>query len=269
MRKLKLILPMLFLILLLGGIPQTYGQDIPILMYHDVVDSNPTNEAIITLSKLTKDFTYLKREGYSFLTLEDLVVLEEYPEKSIVITFDDGYKSNYDKAFPLMKKLNIKASISLIGYYLNKKDVDGAKQRPKLTIANIHEMQASGLIDFQNHTYNSHYLDGYTFGGARVGKGILSYEGEEKEAYKERISFDILMNHIYITYLTQDIPEFFCFPYGVYNDTVINLLKTLGYKGTITTNKGTNELTPVTSKYQLNRFNVTETTDLSILLGGE
>ncbi|MBR2038566.1 MAG: polysaccharide deacetylase family protein, partial [Lachnospiraceae bacterium] len=70
------------------------------------------------------------------------------PEKPVLLTLDDGYENNYTNAFPLLKKYNMKAVISLIG-----KDM-------RLNENQLKEKHDSGLVEIGNHTYDLHSISG-------------------------------------------------------------------------------------------------------------
>lgn len=88
---------------------------LPILMYHDVTDG-PTsdNPMVVTTEKLEGDLCWLKENGYHTILPRELTAGEPLPEKPVMITFDDGYVSNYRLLFPLLQKYQMKAVICLI-----------------------------------------------------------------------------------------------------------------------------------------------------------
>ena len=106
------------------------NRGIPVLYYHSVRES-ADNEVTITPNLLKTQLQYIHDEGYVTLTLSELKAYilnnSPIPTKSILITFDDGYMDNYDNAFPLLKDLNMVATIFCItsnldgSYYLSKK----------------------------------------------------------------------------------------------------------------------------------------------------
>ena len=116
------------------------------LMYHNVFPEK--TEGIISEEEFEKHMEYIKdMKTYKMEELEKMNYILD--EKSILVTFDDGYKNNYTKAFPILKKYNIKATIFLNTVYIeNDKDY--------LNWNEIKEMYESGLVDFQLHTH-SHY----------------------------------------------------------------------------------------------------------------
>ncbi|ETI89772.1 MAG: Polysaccharide deacetylase family protein, partial [Clostridium butyricum DORA_1] len=76
--------------------------------YYHSVDENAANEVTITPEKLKEQLDYINDNNYVTITMTELYDHIEnnkpIPEKSIIITFDDGYMNNYTEAFPMLKK---------------------------------------------------------------------------------------------------------------------------------------------------------------------
>ncbi|MBR0276882.1 MAG: polysaccharide deacetylase family protein, partial [Clostridia bacterium] len=99
--------------------------DVPIIMYHSVKnDISDSAKYIVTPNQLESDLIYLAQNGYTTITMTDLIDYvyndKKLPEKPIILTFDDGYFNNYYYAYPLMKKYNMKMVISVVGSYSDK-----------------------------------------------------------------------------------------------------------------------------------------------------
>ena len=81
------------------------SQEIPILMYHKIGTNPNGSTLIVTPERFRKDMQVLKEHGYTALLTEDLIAIangsQEMPDKPIMITFDDGYRDNYDYAYPI------------------------------------------------------------------------------------------------------------------------------------------------------------------------
>ena len=83
------------------------------------VDLGVSGSATISPEAFRKQIQALSDAGYNAISLDQL---RDYvyngtplPAKPIVLTFDDGYLSNYADAFPVLKEYNMKATISSIG----------------------------------------------------------------------------------------------------------------------------------------------------------
>lgn len=184
---------------------------IPILYYHSVSPS-ANNEVIITPELLRSELQYLKNEGYTTLTLKDLsdylLNNSPVPSKSIVITFDDGYMDNYNNAFPILKELEMNATIFCITSKL-----DGSYY---LSPDAIKEMSNYG-IDIQSHTINHPKLDSLTYDKQ------LAELKESKQALES---------------ITGKPVTSIAYPFGNFNDDTIRAAKAAGYSFGFTTNRG-------------------------------
>jgi peptidoglycan/xylan/chitin deacetylase (PgdA/CDA1 family) len=115
-------------------------------MYHSVF---PDPHDLLTVSPQTfeQQMKFLRQLRYSVLTLDeavDAIRNRKYPARSVVITFDDGYKDNFTYAFPVLKKYRIPAAVFLI---YAKVGTPGY-----LTWDEVRQMQDSGLVVFCSHT---------------------------------------------------------------------------------------------------------------------
>jgi peptidoglycan/xylan/chitin deacetylase (PgdA/CDA1 family) len=91
-------------------LPATKG--LPVLLYHKM---SASSEDSLTLRPQTfeKHLLYLGQKGYQTISLQQLLAFQEtglpLPKKPVMITFDDGYVSTLDLAYPLLKKFSCKA----------------------------------------------------------------------------------------------------------------------------------------------------------------
>ncbi|MDZ4992074.1 polysaccharide deacetylase family protein [Clostridium perfringens] len=129
---------------------KTTSQDmnIPILCYHDVTPNNPDNNGLlISPEKFKEQLQYLKDNNYTPITLDELYDYlrnnKEIPEKPVVITFDDGYKGNYEYAYPLLKEFKFPATMFVIANYVGGADF--------MTTEQLKEMSNNG-IEIESHT---------------------------------------------------------------------------------------------------------------------
>jgi peptidoglycan/xylan/chitin deacetylase (PgdA/CDA1 family) len=94
-----------------------YNKGIYFLAYHRVTDDDfdclDLNVKVDTFEKQIKFIS----QNYKTISLEKAVELlkkgDSIPDKTIVVTFDDGYRDNYINAFPILKKYRIPATIFL------------------------------------------------------------------------------------------------------------------------------------------------------------
>lgn len=186
---------------------------LPVLMYHFFYDAKagekgPDNNWM-EVSAFEQQMKYLSDNNFYFPSWQEV---EDYidgkktlPEKSVVVTIDDGDQTYIKYAIPIIEKYNVKATSFVVtswnGDYLPKQ-------------------YRSSHMDFQSHSHDMHRA------GAN-GKGRfvnLSY----KEALEDVTKSKNMIGNCTV----------FCYPFGHYNDTAIKTLKDAGYKLAFTTKGG-------------------------------
>lgn len=187
-----------------------------ICMYHYVYDKdNPPkdelNSNFIEVHDLEEELKYLVDNHYYFPTWEEVKKYVEgdllLPEKSVVLTFDDGAYSFLNLGVPLFNKYNIPVTSFLIG------NIDGEKKVKKYS---------SEYLTFQSHSYNMHR------GGGNIGHGgifpVMAHDDAVADLQK---SIEIAGNS-----------DAFAYPYGDYNDNCVQAVKDAGFKCAVTTEYG-------------------------------
>jgi peptidoglycan/xylan/chitin deacetylase (PgdA/CDA1 family) len=217
-----------------------------VLMYHNfALDGQECNEWTTTKSKFAMDLQWLTDHGYSFVTPSQLASGKSLPKKAVMLTFDDGYASNYEIAFPLLKQYNAKAALALI----TKRLEDG--KEGFLTWEMCQEMADSGYVEIGSHTHDVHIL---------VDQGVARNEGETQEEYNARVlpdiqtSIDLIQEKLGIT------PQYFAYPYGRTDEWATDFVQS-NFAVTVTTDAGVADISD--GLYNMPRHNINATTDLS------
>ena len=186
---------------------------IPILLYHDFVtavpDSDPDNfNYINTPQSFEENIKTLLEEGYTVISMEQLNEAYkgniELPSKPILITFDDGYYSNYEYIYPILQKYNVKASIFVITDKVGK-EIDGIKY---LGWDECLDMQNSGLVEIFSHSKKHVFYNKLP---------IREIRDDVKESY------EIIEKH-----LGKKDLKVFAYPYGAYTNDTVRTLKNNG-----------------------------------------
>ena len=119
---------------------------VPILLYHHILEGKPPNPYSVSVGNFQEQLSYLKDNGYHTISLPQLIqaitVGADLPEKSIILTFDDGNENVYLNAFPLMKEFGFIGEVYIIA---NRIDAEGF-----LTKEQIKELLSSGW-EIGNH----------------------------------------------------------------------------------------------------------------------
>lgn len=188
---------------------------IPVLCYHNLATAEEkTNfesekDWTIDVKNFEEQLKYFKKHNYKTLTMEEFYKWKQgmlnLPQKSVLITFDDGFLSNYHYAFPLLKKYNMNATVFLIGEYVQnatQTDWDGnIKTYMPLELVKKSKEEYPN-INFYSHTYGLHYHNSIN---------EVSKEQMEKD-------FSVFNNNIANT-------KFLAYPFGQYNEDLINSWK--------------------------------------------
>lgn len=114
-----------------------------VLMYHCVHDVPYTVNTglFVRPADLEAQFKAISEKNIETLFADEFGPTER---NSVIFTFDDGYEDNYTYMFPLAKKYNIKVTVFMIGYKIDKPGYLSSEQ--------IKEMSDSGLVQFGSHT---------------------------------------------------------------------------------------------------------------------
>jgi len=242
-------------IALLAGLPGSAlagGQDrLPVLMYHHLVTEAPASAAELHVDCFERQMRYLHEQGFATLTLAEFVQHHAegvFPERSLLITFDDGYRSFLEHAYPVLKTYGFSAVVfPILGHMPGlQRDVVWAEY---LSFHELRRMCAeSGLIDVGSHTFDLHRVD--DAGGAAV----LRQPHESVEDHLGRVFDDLLSSRLVLAQQTDHDIVALAWPYGVHTPAAVDLAVDAGFSLLFTTDEGYVAAdTPLTA---LTRFNV-------------
>ena len=220
--KIIVILALILLVLILSFVLfikyNQNTQQVIVLSYHNIISDNVEKDAneyeTLTISEFEKQMQYLKDNGYTTISAYELYRWKnkeiEIPEKSVLITFDDGYYSFKYLVQPVLEKYNFKAICFVIGNTVGETTPDFDEN----VLANIGKDELQDHIanvEYGSHTYNMHHLDENGIAYVRV----LSKDDLEKDVESFSKIFDA---------------EYLAYPYYTYTSDFIDVLKENNYK---------------------------------------
>jgi peptidoglycan/xylan/chitin deacetylase (PgdA/CDA1 family) len=228
----------------LGPATGVRGTDsVPVLMYHVIApppSGAPFPGLYVDPSEFAAQMQALKQAGWHAVTLDQL---EAYwtkgaklpPGKPVVITFDNGYHSQYASALPVLRKMGWVAdeNIQLSGL---------PPSQGGLTTGEVKAMIDAG---WELDTQGISHADLITLDAAQLSAQI---DGARKTI---RRRYGVPVN-------------WFCYPSGHYDTTVINAVKAAGYIGSTTVIPGW--AGPSSDPYRLPRLRVLRGTSGPALL---
>jgi hypothetical protein len=121
--------------------PIALRDEIPVFMFHSVA-----------VETLTEQLSFLQKNNYKTLTLPEFIAFlrggKKLEQPSILLTFDDGHKSWYEVAYPLLKTYGFHAVGFLVPDYIRERSVPGVW----LSWPEVLEMEQNGVMEFESHT---------------------------------------------------------------------------------------------------------------------
>jgi poly-beta-1,6-N-acetyl-D-glucosamine N-deacetylase len=183
-----------------------------VLQYHHISNSTPV---ITSLSPelFKQHLDYLSDNDFHVITMESAINLllekKEFPDKSILITFDDGYRSIYETAFPMLKEKKFPFTVFLSTHSIN------TKLSQFLSWDEIKELSQNGAT-IANHTVTHPHL-------------IQSLDNESEAQWESRVISEILDAQSHIDKNIGPQIKVFAYPYGEYNSELKVILSKLNY----------------------------------------
>lgn len=214
----------------------------PILLYHEI---NETGEGDSSIAKdvFLTHLDAMKDAGYQTITFEQIIDYvengTELPSNPILITFDDGYLSNYSNyeiAWPALAERGMTGTIFVIGHAVGKntyKDT-GIPTLPHFSYAQAREMIESGTISVQSHTYDLHQYQPLE-PNSTYREGVLPHRDEEPEEYRRALYTDFRRSVSELETQTGEPLLVLAYPYGLYTQDSEEICSDLGIQVTLTT----------------------------------
>ena len=233
------------------------GVRLPIVMYHQLTKSESrAGKYVLTVEQFEKDLRFLKENGYETVTVNQLLDFSEgkgdLPEKSIMITFDDGCETLYSYALPLLKKYGFTAIGFAVGALADSyTELDDHNLNYScLDWAEIKEMCNGGIVDIQSHSYDLHKNTADRSGAAKK-------KTETFAQYKEFLSSDAAIMKEKMMAHTGKSPVAFAYPFGSYSAESAEILAGCGIKMALTCEERINVIKKAESEwlFRLGRYN--------------
>jgi peptidoglycan/xylan/chitin deacetylase (PgdA/CDA1 family) len=189
---------------------------VPVLMYH-VIASPPSSAQLPELYVDPKDFDkqmeWLQGQGYQGVSLNQVYDAwfkgAKLPEKPVVVSFDDGYRSQYVYARPELRRLGWPGVLSAIAGRIGQPDAE-------LSDAMVQTMVNDGW-ELDSHTI--HHVDVSQASGAQLQSEVAGSRRMLQQRFHQPVNF-------------------FCYPSGRYDDQAIQAVRDAGYIGATTTDEG-------------------------------
>jgi biofilm PGA synthesis lipoprotein PgaB len=209
----------------------------------------------VTPTFFLRQMDWLRNHGYHFVSVDDVLTSRAggrpLPDRAVLVTFDDAYRSIYVHAWPVLRMFKIPAVVNVVGSWLEAKetiDFDG-RPRPRSTIAEwkaLREMVDSGLVEVGSHSWDLHRgIQGNPQGNQQPAGTTRRWLPEEKRyetevAYRRRVQADLEKSSEIIKRRFGRAPRVIAWPYGRYNAVVRDVARGLGMNIGLTLDDGAN-----------------------------
>lgn len=217
-----------------------------ILMYHMIRDPIPGarfNGLRVAPRQFEQQIDWLRRRGWQFRFLSEILASDSLPEKVCAITFDDGYADNLHNALPILRRHGAVATLYLVqhrddnDWSVKKKahhDDGELAREPKLTDSEVESLLASGCFELGGHSAT--HAD---FRRLDLATRRAEIEGS-KAALEARFRVPL---------------ETYAYPFGIYDSVDVALVRDAGFAGAVTTVPGISR-NPRDERFELKRIKV-------------
>lgn len=206
-----------------GGVSAEGVQAVPVLSYHRF--GSPTSKMVVAPAQFEAQLDWLLDNRYQVLRLADLAAFlqgrKALPQRSVLITIDDGYESAYRFAYPALKRRGLPATLFVPTDFIGARDA--------LNWSQLEEMSRSGLIDVQPHSRTHRSL-------------TVRREGETDAAWRDAIDAELRQP---LAVLERRLgaaagPRALAYPFGDVDEAVLQGMQRQSYQLGLTVDPGGN-----------------------------
>jgi peptidoglycan/xylan/chitin deacetylase (PgdA/CDA1 family) len=204
-----------------------------IFCYHRLVDKVRYPGTEITPAAFEAQMQQLKDAGITVISLQDLLAWKRgeknIPPRCAVITFDDGWKSQYDVAWPMLKKFGYPVTMFIYTEGVRGGSLGGGEA---ITWEQLADMRDNG-VDIQAHSATHQDL--------REGHNIMLVSGGKRTRtkltgpqYEEWVQNEVVGSKQLLEQRLGIKVNCFAVPFGNYNENVKELARNAGYEAMFT-----------------------------------
>lgn len=249
--------------------------------FHDVVDrrEDRTEDAVTTQS-LVSFLDFLVADGWTAVSLDQVAAAgaggPPLPDKAILLTFDDGYRSFHERVYPLLLAYRMPAVLALVTSWMDVPPggmVDyGGRPIPReafVTWEEVRRMQASGLVEIASHSHDLHRVvpmnrEGNTAPAARTwAYDPASGTREDDATHRARVEADLLLSRSRIATETGRPPRALVWPFGRFSGPALAAARDAGFAMALTLEP---EAADARQPLALHRYYPTRDPDLGTLM---
>jgi peptidoglycan/xylan/chitin deacetylase (PgdA/CDA1 family) len=200
--------------------------EVVIFGYHRFVNTVKRPDTEITPAAFEAQMQELKNKGIAVIPMQDFLAWRRgekaIPPKSAIITFDDGWKSQYDVAWPILKKFNYPVTLFIYTEGIKPGHFSGGES---MSWEQLAEMRDAG-VDIQGHTA--------THSDLRKPYDKVAKKHLNPQEYEEWLQKEIGGSKQMIEQKLGVKVNCFAVPYGFHNDHIRDVAMKAGYEALFT-----------------------------------
>jgi peptidoglycan/xylan/chitin deacetylase (PgdA/CDA1 family) len=217
LKKLSSFLPILVVFVFVAMQALAVRHDLPALCYHQV-EPKASGKFSLSVEKFRQQLDYLRSRNFVSLNSEDIAEImagnRPVPENSIIITFDDGFRTVYDHAYPIMKEYGFKGIVCVYPAFIGSGKAMTWQQM-------THLIQEGWSVESHTMTHAN-----------------LTSMIEKPEAEAAFFEKEIVKSKSIIEQRLGNKVRYIVWPYGCYTQKSIETAKIAGYIGAMTVDGG-------------------------------
>ena len=230
------------------------------LAYHDVEDDDPDQAFLsVRTDRLAEQLAWLRANGYQAVSVDQILAARQggkpLPDRAVLLSFDDGYRSFRTRVLPILKAYGWPALLAPVGVWMDTpadKPVDfGGSPEARERFLNwdeVREISRSGLVEIAAHTDASHYgALANPQGNTEPAAAIRAYDARTRQ-YETEAQFDARMGRD-VAAITEKIraatgkkPRVWVWPYGAEGGSTLRITAENGYQLALTLEDGASRL---------------------------
>ncbi|WP_373981615.1 poly-beta-1,6-N-acetyl-D-glucosamine N-deacetylase PgaB [Achromobacter sp. JD417] len=240
-------------------LPWVNGQFLA-LAYHDVEDDDPDQAFLsVRTDRLAEQLAWLRANGYQAVSVDQILAARQggkpLPDRAVLLSFDDGYRSFRTRVLPILKAYGWPALLAPVGTWMDTPsnrpvDFGGSPEARKrfLNWDEIREISRSGLVEIAAHTDASHYgALANPQGNTEPAAAIRAYDArtgqyETEAQFNARMGRDVAAITDKIRAATGKKPRVWVWPYGAEGGSTLRIAAENGYEMALTLEDGPGRL---------------------------
>jgi len=193
----------------LSGVEPGGFQLVPVLTYHNLAPQ-ARGRLVLAAKTFEEQMRYLKDQGYRVVSIRELLefnaLRRQLPRKTVVLTFDDGYKSFKEYAYPVLKELGFTATLFIYTDFM------GA--RSALSWEELRDLAKEGF-DIQAHS--------------KTHSDMRRKPGEPADEFLRRLQAELVQPQALFQRQLGGPRDILAYPYGSHSDEVVAKAREAGY----------------------------------------